>query len=274
MSNQFSRGCKPDSGRHTRGLFRGVLEPGDLPQSASLRAFIPEIMDQNGCGSCCAHAVSAGIFTSLFAAGSSSTFVASQRRLYGIARAIDRTLDGIPTSEPLVDNGTELLSVFKAASQWGIMASEAPVAGPYGALVNSDCVPKNVNEEPIFADLEKEATRLVVGPYEIVSTGERLVKRVMTSLAQNQPVAFAVLVGEQFERYTEGCPPIGAQNDTTPDDGHAMLCIGYEITPAGVIFDVLNSWGKSWGDKGLFRCTEEFVHQWLQVLVMSVEKVG
>jgi hypothetical protein len=49
----------------------------------------------------------------------------------------------------------------------------------------------------------------------------------------------------------------------TRNGGHAVVISGYRNTPSGRQFEIHNSWGESWGDKGFALISEAMVRKWL-----------
>lgn len=64
----------------------------------------------------------------------------------------------------------------------------------------------------------------------------------------NQPVAVAIEVQDDFMDYTEGVYTAG--DDCGDGLNHGVLAVGYDTTAKTPFFIVKNSWSEGWGDKG------------------------
>jgi len=65
-------------------------------------------------------------------------------------------------------------------------------------------------------------------------------------IAMNVPESFFYLKKELWE------PKTGERKNIKKYGGHAMCAIGYDDNKYGGAVQVMNSWGKSWGDNGIF----------------------
>ena len=76
---------------------------------------------------------------------------------------------------------------------------------------------------------------------------------VQAALAAGFPVVFGTFVPERFyqEAAKTGVMPQPAEQVEQPAGGHAMLIVGYDN--AVKLWNVRNSWGAGWGDKGYLR---------------------
>jgi len=77
------------------------------------------------------------------------------------------------------------------------------------------------------------------------------VAAVKKALSENKPVVIGMPVYESFDR--QGSRDGGVWNGhttTASRGGHAMCVVGYDDNKAGGAFEIMNSWGTRWGDKG------------------------
>ena len=75
--------------------------------------------------------------------------------------------------------------------------------------------------------------------------------KIKKSLTEKKPVVISMKIDESLER----TPPTGilspVEDDLQIPGSHAMCIIGYDDKIAGA-FEVMNSWGNNWGNKGFF----------------------
>jgi hypothetical protein len=260
-------GYLPDPVGHRRTAFRHLalrLGVAILPASVSLLRFAPDVLDQNQTGSCTGGSTGAAIATSLASAGTPLGFVPSPRGIYNIGRAIDRAASTDGSLPPLTDDGAQPNQVMRGISEWGVR----PMRGPTSTGANYDCEPSNVNLEPTLGELEEEATCLLIGQYEVTSTGRQRVRDLQAALAGGRALTFAIAGGtNDFQSYLGGV--MGALNGELD---HYVWMYGYETQVDGsVIFLCSNQWGKDWGEAGRFRINEACVAQIGNIVVLDVK---
>lgn len=261
-----------DSGRHPRRLYRALVsQKRETIGHGDLTSFAPDVMDQGECGSCVGHGTACAVFTTLAAQGKPIPFVPSQRRIYVGAREIDRAAanpDAAPEELPvLTDVGTEILSAVEYISQFGVMASDAPVDG-----YNSDCVLENVNDDVSLGSAEVQRKTLLVGPYELRPSGGSFFDELCLALDVGFAVAFGTFVDSDFQMVGPKTAIVGAQRLKDPrGGGHCMCLLGYETRSFGRTWKVQNSWGTGWGQNGRFVANDAFVRQWWEAFVMDVK---
>ena len=280
-------GWKSDSGRHPRFGTTMLFDSAATPYGkADLTLVAPDVMDQNLVGACVGHGGACAVTTAFCAAGQTLfgydehgfPVAASQRDGYGGARCIDLMLDGMSNTTALTDSGTEVLSVIRFYAEWGCRKTEAPMVAvdpdtgdSYGS-VNSDCVPANCNDKPVFGELEQDSLKLVPRAHQITSAGKQRVIDVCLSLDAKCPVVIGTFVDSAFLSYTGGTV-IGVQNTSDPrGGGHCMCLLGYATQADGTrVFLLRNSWGKGWGNAGSAWVSEAFVGQMLELFAVSAK---
>lgn len=126
-----------------------------------------------------------------------------------------------------------------------------------------------VNRRPGW-DAERHAhQRRGGGYYGISDWGDGRVEAVRAALAAGHPVVFGTQVGRSF------VPDVGPVVAGVPRDdeplagGHAMVLVGYETRPDGLVFRCLNSWGDRWRDGGTCWLTEEYV-RWARTRDLTI----
>lgn len=263
----FATGYKPDPAGYKRTPFHHLkarLSVGALPLAVSLLAFAPPMLDQNQTGSCTGGSTAACAACDLAAAGTPLGFVPSPRGIYDNGRAIDRVPNADGTLPPLADEGAEPNQVMRGITEWGVR----PMKGPTSAGANYDCEPSNVNDEPTLAELEEEATHLLVGEYGITSTGKQRIVDMQTALAAKKPMTVAIAGGsDAFQGYTGGVlGPLNSELD------HYTWIYGYEVQPDGsVVFLCRNQWGEGWGEQGNYRLNEAGAQELGDIVVLDVK---
>lgn len=80
------------------------------------------------------------------------------------------------------------------------------------------------------------------------------ISKIKKALANKMPVVFGIItysnVGWHNAALEDGVWNGYYSGDK--DGGHAMCIIGYDDNKAGGAFEIMNSWGDDWGDKGFF----------------------
>jgi len=245
---RLSKGCTLDRGRHRYTALRiararGIVS-GTTAASFDLEKYTPPVMNQTDF-SCCEGTSSSGAIATRFAAkGTPLGWIPSQNGLYVPARAFDRAAQ-YPDDEalpPLQDVGTETNSVIRAISEVGISPMGWSPDGLYCDVTND-----NLNAEPDLEQLELDGESLIIGAYEIRSTGAQKLRDIRDCIASGVPVRVDSFVDRAFEEWTPKRPPIGVPDYSDPEGGgHALYAIGF----AGTAVVVRNSWGADWGDNG------------------------
>lgn len=88
----------------------------------------------------------------------------------------------------------------------------------------------------------KDFTRLFTGE----ETDPEKIDRVKRSLANGNPV----IIGFKIEQAFYSSKNVYTPSDETPKGGHAMCVIGFDNEKYGGAFEIINSWGADWGNKG------------------------
>lgn len=117
---------------------------------------------------------------------------------------------------------------------------------------------------PNYNQLTKAKKYRVKSYHRIFSPNEKpneIIEQIKKSLILKQPIVIAIIVNQGFtdlKSKDEFWRPIaGNQN---PFGGHAMTVIGYDDFEGA--FEVMNSWGKAWGNEGFIKIKyEDFVKQ-------------
>lgn len=224
------------------------LAVASVPISVDLSQYTPAVMDQTDFSGCEGASGSGAIYTTLGKAGTPLPWVPSQAGIYGLARAIDR---GDP-SIPLTDSGTMTNAVERAIGEFGIRPMGHAPAG-----TNCDFDASTINAEPLLADLEQDALTLLIGTYQINTTGLQKVNDVKLALASGFAVRVDTEVDQRFEGWAPSQQPYGVPDYVNSLGGHALYVVGY----SGDVFVVRNSWGVTWGKSGDILVNAAFIQQ-------------
>jgi len=107
-----------------------------------------------------------------------------------------------------------------------------------------------INEGLPFDVVKAGADARVQSYYRITGTGADRCQKMRVALAEGFPILIGADVYEDFANYTGGVLDGKPQGELL--GGHATCVLGY----APGQFHVLNSWGYSWGENGLYRVSD------------------
>ena len=208
-----------------------------LPVTASLRAITGDVMDQKNIGSCTAHSL--GILARALAVkqGFSPNFCIDRLDAYWCARNYEGTI--------YQDAGASMSDIMKVFVKIGV-ASE--VLNPYTNILSK------FTKKPTTKVLSDAKTRLATAYARVDQpgmTGSQNFDAVCNLVAAGYvPIIGTTVYPNIFQVNADG--KIGAYaKGMTPAGGHALPVIGYDRTPGKESVTVQNSWGPSWGNKGL-----------------------
>jgi hypothetical protein len=257
-----SRGIEPRSDAHKLagfGALRASLGLGDLdaPSFApfsDLSPHFPYRLDQGPFGACGGHAPSAWLTIAASIAGVDLGFRGppSQRHIYGGARAREN-----PGSGPLRDTGVQPIDPILTVNEIGIRPMDT--LRPDGSIDLtldgrlSDVTAENVALRPTAMELASSLRHTVAGAYLIDPVDPHFAELVAAALSGDavtgrkpRPVVITMFVDAAFEAGTSVVS--GAPNFKDPKGGsHYVVIVGHQVTSAGLVFLILNSWGPEWG---------------------------
>ncbi len=209
------------------------LGPG-LPDEATLRPFVTQVVDQLDTQSCVANAVAQAVHVSL-AYRDLPSDLPSRLFLYFNSRAFN--------GEQRADNGTYVRSCVKGLSVFG---------APTEAIWPFD--PTQVNYQPEWNAYRMAFDFRGLRGYFRIFDDDDVLTQVRAAIATGRPVVSGWRVEESI------LDPSGPDVIDVPTGsiigGHAMAIIGYL---ADGTFELCNSWGTGWRDSGFVRCTSDFV---------------
>lgn len=234
-----------------------------LPDEVDLTPFVPTVLDQTNTNSCVGHALAIAIFVTFARAGQPLAFMPSPLHGYQLARAMERSVPSVP----LRDSGCRPSLGVRSLNEWGIRPMRAP--SPLG--FNSDCDLSNVNDEPVFEDLETSATRILVGQYGIVSSGAQCVSDICAALNAGYGTVLSSFVDLAFERLHPGSDVYDLPDRSDAGGGlHYLTVVGFRTVSARKQFLLQSSWGALWANGGRAWVTERFVTQSIDRYALSV----
>lgn len=208
-----------------------------LPEAASVRQYVVEVLDQINTNSCVAHATTQQVRTALNFQGVSAPPLPSRLFVYYGARALN--------GEQQVDAGTFIHSAYECMQNLGFPAEK------FWTFTNDQA---KVNTQPDWDALRHASDqRWLSGHYRIFSTGSQRIRDVKAALAANHSVAW----GSKIDAALFDLAPGGLWPGVTRQivGGHAMLIVGY--TPD--YFEICNSWGPTWADRGFGRMSYDAI---------------
>lgn len=239
-SGEFAKGCSIDQDIYDKAeVFEPLAAGSDkysIPKAVSLRKYAPTRRNQGQQGSCVgwASAYAARTIVEAVATGKSPNQVAFSPSFLYNQIAIPGC-QGSYTSEALKkmkNDGTLFFSKF-----------------PYD---EDECSTKPSNSQL------REAQRYKIRGYNRLSVGgsnyDVDLEAVKQNIAQGAPVIIAMKVPESFYYVDDELWDPGSRDRRGMNrmGGHAMCAIGYDENKFGGAFEVMNSWGRNWGDDGVF----------------------
>lgn len=217
--------------------------PLKLPVSASVRDRRVSPKDQSSTSSCTGQSTSQAVRLAYLKAGIECPDLSALFPYY-----LGRSIEGYEST----DGGAYIRDVIKAIVKWG-EANES--AWPFKVSA--------VNKHPNVKAYRSAYDRRGAKNYHRVAAGDA--NGIRQALAAGYPVVAGWQVSQSFEDY-DGTGVIPAQ-EAPFLGGHAICLVGYF---ADGTFDLLNSWGDSWGRGGYATVSEAFVRQATDVWALEV----
>ncbi len=217
---------------------RATRDLADLPTSYSLRKYAPAPMNQGDYGTCvawsagyAARTISYAIQRNMTNKDSINKYAFSPGYLYYKIKAND---------DVNCKKGSNINQAMGVMSKTGIMLKKEGLV---------DCT-RNISDS---AEKEKAAPYKIKDFVSICESFETITKndilKMKKSLLENNPVVISFKVYNSFFK-------VSASGLWTPVDNdgyqgaHGMCVVGYNDTTAGGAFEIMNSWGKGWGNGG------------------------
>lgn len=260
------------------------------PAQASLGKYRGPIFNQGQTGSCVGHGTTQAAQTTANANGAPFGFIPSPRRVYQLARVLERSTN----TTPLTDGGAMPTDTITVLSNWGLapigpMAPDGRFSDVWGPDDSNNGQAPNVNSEPTLDELQQSGLCLASGEYRIDETGPNVTAQMTAALSAGQPAALiiGVFVDTGFMSWNPSTGPIRSINLSDPSGGgHCLSCDYFYTLPDGtLVFGGPNSWDVSWPggsnpgspfwSPGCWEMTAACLQSVLSdALVMNVRRIG
>lgn len=238
--SQFTKGGILDPNQFKKADIYEPLteEPGKnaLPEAVSLLKFAPERLNQGQQGSCVAWSSAYGARTIVEATSTGENPDAIKFSPSFLYNQIG--LDGC--------QGSYIIKAMEFMQKYGALPlSEFE-------YTDQDCQRQPNNQQM------QEANNYRIRSFTRLTDGDNVDKLNITAikehLAKDAPVVIGMMVGGTFMQDMMGQEiwhPTDEDFNQQGFGGHAMCIIGYDDRKEGGAFQVMNSWGKDWGQNGV-----------------------
>ena len=206
-----------------------------LPESVDLRPNCPPVWDQGQLGSCTAQAVGAAFqYDQIVETGHAKDWTPSRLFIYYNERVIEGTVP--------YDSGAEMRDSIKAVVEYGACPE---TDWEYDISRFADAPPRSCYDTALL------------NQGLVYSSVEQSLCQMQGVLASGFPFIFGFGVYDSFEKIgSDGLVPMPGQNESLLG-GHAVMAVGYHNPSRR--FVVRNSWGTSFGDKGIVYFPYEYL---------------
>ncbi len=215
------------------------------PLAASCAPYILDSLDQGQLGSCTCNAFAQALRAAMIRAGAHAPELVARLFLYFLARAYDH--------DTANDDGTFLRNVAQAAVKWGFppehfwpYSDDTGPGAPFRKMPGIDVFTAAIDQSAKFSKPQY---------FRIESTGAQRIEDVKRAIAAGYCIAFGTQVSEDFCGGNLGTGPIPPPIGLPLAGGHALCLAGYNADG----FDVINSWGESWGAGGWCKFSPEYI---------------
>lgn len=211
-----------------------LLSKGELPSSISYEAYAPTVASQGELGTCVGFASGYYFRTMLDAIQKKITQKTSIDKLIYSPSFLYNNIAAAPEKEncdgALIENALQFL---KEKGCLSIQQFGYPNCGTTSKL------------QPIQTSK--------IGSYSTIFDVEEIesqkVKKAKEALAEGYPILIGLMITNSIRSVNQVWDPSDSEANM---GGHALCVIGYDDQKFGGAFRVINSWGKEWGDDGLF----------------------
>jgi C1A family cysteine protease len=206
-----------------------------MPSKVSLRKYCPPIQNQGSQGSCVGWASSYAARTILH---SRATGLPPTRAAFSPASLYNQIK--LPNCQgAYIHNAMDVMQT-KGVLPWN----------EFGYNEN-DCNRQLSRDQ--YAMASKFTTRGFQRLWDKPARSDVDVEAIKQNLAQGAPVVIGMMVGNTFMQGMQGRAdyrPSRGDYNMRGFGGHAMCVVGYDDTRNGGSFEIMNSWGKQWGENG------------------------
>lgn len=213
-----------------------------LPSKVSLLSFAPRRMHQGGQGSC---------------VGWASAYAA---RTILEARASGQNANQVTFSPSYLYNQIHLDNCDGAYMDKAMKTMMQNGAMPFRSFEYDESACDNY---PSQSEIRQAQQYRIKGFNRLTKGGDDLapdVEAIKQNLAQGAPVVIGMMVGGSFMNNMIGrklWQPTRSDYNMSGFGGHALCVIGYDDNFEDGAFQIMNSWGEDWGDRGIFWITYE-----------------
>ena len=267
----FMDGCLPDDGTYNQLPRKAELLTRDyksMPKVYSLKQYCPKVRSQGGHGSC----------TSWAAAYAART----------IAEAVKY---GWTDNEKITSEAFAPLFVYALIKDYkmyprDVNCKKGTLVSHAVKLMKEIGVPKCASFDVLCASyveegLKEEAQNYKIDDYTTLfsideENSVEKIRKVRKSLSEDRPVVIAMHLPSSFMHAGSNWDGQDTDVDPSKHGYHAMCVIGYDDYKDGGSFQIMNSWGSTWGDKGFvwvrYDDFAKYVDQAYEVYVKKAEQ--
>lgn len=238
-NSAFSTGSEYDEEKYVNTEIYASLadnKKNPMPNSISLFEYAPDRLNQGSQGSC---------------VGWASSYAA---RTILESRATGKTPNSVAMSPSFLYNQIALTNCQGTYISEAMKSLQGVGDLPFAQFRYNErsCSKKPTNSEKLSARTYK-----IKGYNRLTYNGDKHrtdVLAIKQNLAQGAPVVIGMMVGGSFMQGMQGREvwrPTRADYNQRGFGGHAMCVIGYDDYKAGGAFQIMNSWGPSWGKNGV-----------------------
>ena len=252
--SQYTRGGKLDPNEFKKASVYEGLEDNNtknpLPESVSLLRFAPDRQNQGKQGSCVA-------WSSGYAARSIIESASTAQNPNSIAFSPAFLFNQIGLEDC---QGSLILNAMQLMTNKG--------AVPFNDFPYDE---NNCTRQPSNQMLTNAAENRMHGFNRLTENdgvNNLSMRAIKEHLAKDAPVVIGMMVGGSFMEGMMGQKvwhPTNSDYNQTGFGGHAMCIIGYDDRLEGGSFQIMNSWGKEWGENGVgfirYNDFKEFVRE-------------
>ena len=234
-SDNFSTGMEMKQSEFDKAkVFEPLAAGSELPTSVTLQQFCPRRDNQGAQGSCVAWASAYAARTILEAQATGkdpNSTIFSPSYLYNQIH--------LPSCQ-----GAYMPEALKVLTQQGLL--------PLKDFPYSD---QECDRTPNSAQKEAAGRYKITGFNRLTNTGDDYgidIQGIKQNLAQGAPILIGAMVTNSFMQNMRGSSNKIWQPSSYDKvlGGHAMCVVGYDDNLVGGAFQIMNSWGEDWGDKG------------------------
>lgn len=217
-----------------------------LPESVSLLQYAPKRLNQGSQGSCVGWASSYAARTILY------------------SRQFGKTPNAVAFSPSSLYNQIKLPNCQGAYLQNAMETMKGKGVLPFNDFPYNE---STCSIMPDNSDYSKMSMYKIKGFNRLTQSGNNYkvdMLAIKQNLAQGAPVVIGMMVGGSFMSNMVGrsvWQPSQSDYYMSGFGGHAMCVTGYDDNIAGGSFEIMNSWGEDWGNKGICYVNyEDFYH--------------